>query len=335
MSKPLISILTPFKNTAKFLSECLDSICVQTYTNWELIIVDDGSTDESFDIVSSYSEKDSRIKLFKNKGNGIIEALRLAFNNSTGDYITRMDSDDIMYPEKLDVLLSQLESFGRKHIAVGLVRYFNEDGIKDGYKNYEAWINNLTKNGDNFFEIYKECVIPSPCWMLHRDDLITCDAFNLECYPEDYDLAFRFYKQKLICIPCDKVIHHWRDYATRTSRTHVHYAENHFIDLKLHYFLQLDYDQTRPLVIWGAGKKGKTIVKKLIEFKIPFEWICDNPYKIGKCIYGQELHSLNYLENLNKPQSIITVANKDAQKEIKVYFFEQQMKPMLDYFFFC
>ncbi|GAG60222.1 unnamed protein product, partial [marine sediment metagenome] len=82
MLKPLISILTPFKNTAEFLQECLESIVKQTYTNWELIIIDDNSTDLSSEIVSTYAEKDSRIKLHKNTGNGIIDALRLAFKNS-------------------------------------------------------------------------------------------------------------------------------------------------------------------------------------------------------------------------------------------------------------
>src|SRR5690606_17419694 len=100
----LISILTPFKNSAKFLPECLESIKNQTHTYWELLIVDDGSTDESYHIVESFAEKDKRIRLFRNTGEGIIEALRLAFKKSSGTYITRMDSDDIMIPNKLEVL---------------------------------------------------------------------------------------------------------------------------------------------------------------------------------------------------------------------------------------
>jgi len=335
MHKPLISILTPFKNTSKFLPECIDSILKQNYTNWELIIIDDGSIDNSFEIVSIYAKQDSRIKLLKNTGKGIIEALRLALKNSKGVYITRMDSDDIMYPEKLDVLINKLLTSGKQHVAIGLVNYFNVQGLKEGYKDYQDWLNNLTKYGNNFTEIYKECVIPSPCWMVHKDDLIASEAFTPNRYPEDYDLAFRFYKQNLTCIPCNNIIHHWRDYDSRTSRTHEHYAENHFIDLKLHYFLQLNYDETRPLVIWGAGKKGKFIVKKLIEYDIPFKWICDNPKKIGKHIYNQELHNFKYLGGLDQPQSIITVANKEAQNEITAYFKTQQMKPMIDYFFFC
>ena len=335
MSQPLISILTPFKNTETFLAECLDSIISQTYTNWELLIVDDASTDNSYDLVNSYSVKDERIKLIKNNGNGIIDALRLAFENSKGEYITRMDSDDVMPKNKLKVLVHSLMRYGKQHVAVGKVNYFSEEGISNGYERYEKWLNDLTQEGANYSEIYKECVIPSPCWMIHRDDLITCDAFNPNIYPEDYDLTFRFYKYGMKCIPCDQVLHHWRDYSTRTSRTHEHYAQNYFLDIKLHYFLELDYDPNRILTVWGAGFKGKHIAKMLKKRKMPFIWICNNPKKIGKHIYKIELHSFKYLNELENPQSIVTVANERSQTRIKAYFKEQQMFPMKDYFFFC
>jgi len=335
MSQPLISILTPFKNTEFFLAECLDSIISQTYTNWELLIVDDASADNSYDLVNSYSVKDERIKLMKNDGNGIIHALCLAFENSKGEYITRMDSDDVMAKNKLEVLVHSLMRYGKQHVAVGKVNYFSEEGISNGYERYEKWLNDLTQEGANYSEIYKECVIPSPCWMIHRDDLIICDAFNPNRYPEDYDLTFRFYKYGMKCIPCDQVLHHWRDYSTRTSRTNEHYAQNYFLDIKLHYFLELDYDSNRILTVWGAGFKGKHIAKMLKKRKIPFIWICNNPKKIGKHIYKIELHSFKYLNELENPQSIVTVANERSQTRIKAYFKEQQMFPMKDYFFFC
>ena len=264
MQKPLISILTPFKNTEAFLSDCLDSITNQSYSHWELIIVDDGSTDNSYELVLQYTKKEPRIKLYKNEGEGIIEALQLAFKQSQGDYITRMDSDDIMSKDKLKSLVSSLLHYGKKHVAVGGVQYFSAEGISNGYARYETWLNDLTRTGRNYSEIYKECVIPSPCWMIHREDFEACDAFNPNRYPEDYDLTFRFYKHGFTCIPCDRILHQWRDYSTRTSRTHKHYAQNYFLDIKLHYFLELDYDDKRPLTIWGAGTKGKTIAKALI-----------------------------------------------------------------------
>jgi glycosyltransferase involved in cell wall biosynthesis len=335
MSQPLVSILVPFKNTEAYIGECLDSILKQSYTNGEAIFVDDSSEDASFMIVESLSKQDSRINPLKNDGTGIINALQTAYKRCNGDYITRMDSDDIMTPNRLEIMVSNLQKHGKTHLAVGQVHYFRADGLSDGFARYEKWLNRLTENGSNYSEIYKECVIPSPCWMLHRDDFEACEAFNPNRYPEDYDLAFRFYKAGYTCIPCDDVLLHWRDYSTRTSRTHEHYAHNHFLELKVHNFLDLNYDASRPLAIWGAGTKGKTLAKILISQNIPFYWICDNPKKIGKHIYDQKLLNFDYLSQLNHPQSIVTVANDKAQIEIKQYFKKQNMQSMIDYFFFC
>ena len=335
MSQPLVSILVPFKNTEVFINECIESIFDQTYSNWEAIFIDDNSDDNSYSIVEKHAKTDARIKVYKNNHSGIIEALKTAYQYASGSYITRMDSDDLMTPIRLKTMVNSLEKHGEKHLAIGQVKYFRADGISDGFARYEQWLNTLTVDGTNYSEIYKECVIPSPCWMLHRNDFDACNGFNSNIYPEDYDLAFRFYKANYKCIPSDKVLLHWRDYSTRTSRTHKHYAENSFLDLKVKYFLELNYDASRPLVIWGAGHKGKTLAKILIKQNIPFFWICDNPKKIGKHIYDQELFNFDYLAELKNPQSIVTVANTKAQEEITRYFEIQNMKSMLDYFFFC
>ncbi len=331
----MISILMPYRNTSSFLRECLESIIAQSEENWELLAVNDHSTDNSEAILEEFSTKDHRIKYYSNEGRGIIPALRTAYAKSKGEFITRMDSDDIMLPDKLKVLHSLLNKAGPGNIAVGMVNYFSSRGISNGYARYEKWINGLTKKGINYQEIYKECVIPSPCWMVFREDLDKSGAFKPNRYPEDYDLTFRFYQNSLNCIACDKVLHKWRDYDTRTSRTSEHYAQQYFLDIKLHYFLKLNHDPTRDLVIWGAGNKGKTIAKNLKRENITFYWLCDNPNKIDKQIYGVKMRHFEYLKKLHKPQSIITVANARAQKMISDYLKKLEQKSMLDYFFFC
>lgn len=335
MSQTLVSILIPFKNTDAFIGDCVNSILKQTYQNWEAIFIDDTSEDKSFKIIENYTKKDARIQLYTNKGIGIIDALKTAFSNASGNYITRMDSDDIMSTNRLEVMLNSLKTHGKKHLAIGQVKYFRADGLSAGYARYQNWLNQLTETGSNYSEIYKECVIPSPCWMLHRNDFIACKGFEPNRYPEDYDLAFRFYKANYKCIPCNEILLYWRDYSTRTSRTHKHYAQNYFLDIKVHYFLELDYNPKRPLTLWGAGKKGKSVAKLLIAKNIPFYWACDNPKKIGKDIYGQQLLNFKHLERLNHPQSIVTVANETAQKAIKLYFENLNLQPATDYFFFC
>lgn len=335
MQKGKVSIIIPFKNTAHYLSECLDSILNQTYANWEVLAVNDHSSDNSLELLTSYSQTDERIKVFQNKGNGIIPGLQTAYAHSNGQFVTRMDSDDITKPNRLEFMVNALKENGMGHVSVGQVTYFSDRGISNGYERYEKWLNQLTSDGSNFDEIYKECVIPSPCWMTYREDFEKCKGFEPERYPEDYDLTFRFYEHGLTIIPCSQVLHLWRDYDTRTSRTHEHYAQNYFLDIKLHYFLKLNRDIGRPLVVWGAGFKGKKIAKELKKQGLDFVWLCDNPKKIGKKIYGKILVHFEALQDIPDSQSIITVANADAQKEIRRYFTELGQSPMHDYFFFC
>jgi glycosyltransferase involved in cell wall biosynthesis len=333
--EPLLSLLMPFKNTAAFLPECLDSIRLQDFEDWELIAVDDHSTDHSRNLLLQWAEKDQRIRVVANEGQGIIPALRTALSQSRGRLISRMDSDDMMAQGRLKAMAGQLLMHGQGHVALGLVRYFSNRGISDGYARYEAWLNGLTREGRNYDEIYKECVIPSPCWMAFREDLEGCGAFRPNRYPEDYDLCFRFYEAGLKCLPSSQILHFWRDYDHRTSRTSEHYAQNYFLDIKLHYFLKLDRDPDRPLVVWGAGSKGKTIAKNLKAMGHPFRWLCDNPRKIGKTIYGITMEHYTVLDMLPKAQSIITVANDEAQDDIRAFLGARGLKPTADYFFFC
>ncbi|MEB8345569.1 glycosyltransferase [Flavobacteriaceae bacterium KMM 6898] len=335
MQEPLVSILIPFKNTSEFLPACIDSILAQTYNNWEVHAIDDHSTDESMLIMKQYAKGDPRINVAKNEGSGIIEALRMAHSQSMGSYITRMDSDDIMAPKKIDHMLEALVSHGKGHLAIGKVKYFCSGEIGDGYFRYEKWLNKLTHTGSNFTEIYKECPIPSPCWMVHRADLEKCNAFRPNRYPEDYDLAFRFYEHGLKCVPCAEVLHFWRDHDYRASRTSEHYAQNYFLELKISNFLKLNYKESRPLVVWGAGKKGKKLAQNLLNRKIVFNWLCNNPNKIGKEIYGKELQHFRTLKHLAQPQVIITVANREAQSSILDHLKELQLSAIQHYIFFC
>ena len=335
MQNGLISIVIPFKNTEHFLGACLDSIAAQTYQDWEVIAIDDSSTDKSFELVSQFSLKDPRIHVLKNSGEGIIPALQTGYPFCQGQFVTRMDSDDLMLPHRLGNMVTSLQEHGEGHLAVGQVKYFSEKGIGDGYKKYETWLNELTKTGTNYSAIYKECVIPSPCWMAFRKDFEKCGGFDSNRYPEDYDLAFRFYEKGLKVIPCNQILHKWRDYDHRASRTSEHYAQNYFLDIKIHYFLKLDYERDKELVIWGAGYKGKKIAEKLIKKNIDFIWLCDNPKKIGHEIYGKSLMHFSKLASLSNPQIIITVANEDEQKKIRSYMHELELVPSSDYFLFC
>jgi glycosyltransferase involved in cell wall biosynthesis len=296
---PVVSILMPYKDEARHLEECLKSIVQQSFTGWELIAVDDHSVDEGPEILEYQAIEDPRIRPLKNEGIGIIDALDTAFRKSNGSYITRMDADDIMMPDKVKKLKEALDINGKGCVSVGHVEYFSESEMGAGYLSYAQWLNDLTSSGSNLKEIYLECPIPSPCWMMHREDLKICNAFLPDVYPEDYDLVFRMKEAGMKVVGIDKVLHRWRDHADRSSRNSVHYADNRFTSLKLHYFIKHELDHYDIPIVWGAGRKGKEISRKLIERKIDFKWITENNQKISVNIYDKIIqgpHILNQLE---------------------------------------
>lgn len=96
MTNPLISIIVPVYNVEKYLSQCLDSILSQTYTNWEAILVDDGSKDNSGKICDEYTAKDSRFKVFHQENGGVSSARNFGIDNARGEWITFVDADDII-----------------------------------------------------------------------------------------------------------------------------------------------------------------------------------------------------------------------------------------------
>lgn len=333
--KPLVSILIPAKNEAAFLEGCLNSILNQTYQNWECIVIDDHSSDDTFEIIQRFSECDNRFKGHQNKNKGIIEALKLAYRNSTGDYISRMDADDLMTANRVEVLLNNLLNNGKQYISVGQVQYFSENELSEGFQNYEHWLNDLTEKGDNFKDIFKECVIPSPCWMIHREDLDAVNAFDENRYPEDYDLAFRFYEAGFKVAPCDEVLHQWRDYATRSSRTDENYADDTFTEIKTYYFLKLHREKNKQLVVIGAGNRGKRLAIHLSDLNESFHWLDHNPKKIGKHIYDILIQSFEHLESFENKQFIVTISNREVKRKLYNVFNHSGLREMKDFFFFA
>ena len=115
---PLISVIIPAYNAEIFIRRTLDSILAQTYTNIEILVVDDGSQDRTAEIVESFVEKDSRVTLLKQKNAGVATARNLAIEKSNGEYIAPIDADDIWYPQKLE---KQAQCILEADQSIGLV----------------------------------------------------------------------------------------------------------------------------------------------------------------------------------------------------------------------
>lgn len=121
-----VSIIVPVYNVAQYLDRCIDSVVKQTYTNLEIILVDDGSTDDSLQICQKYAAKDNRIRLVYQANAGVDVARNNGLSHSTGELIALIDSDDFIEPKYIENLVKQMEDYG-SDIAVSAYKAFHED----------------------------------------------------------------------------------------------------------------------------------------------------------------------------------------------------------------
>lgn len=335
-NQPLVSIIMAVKDTAPYLHDCLDSVLAQTYQNWELIAVNDHSSDASPTILQEYAAKDSRIRYFSSDKPKLIPTLQVGYAEAKGNLINRMDSDDKMPDYKIEVLVEEWSKYGKGTVIAGGTKHFVDEGqVGDGFIKYEEWLNEVAAANTYYQEIYRECVIPSHCWLMHKEDFDAAGAFDPIVYPEDYDLCFRLYKLGLNIVGINIILHHWRDRSDRISRTWEEYKDNRYFDLKLRYFYELDRDHSRPLVLWGAGRNGKDMARLLQSYNDKFHWACDNKRKIGKDIYGVRLEYFEKINTLENPQIIIVVSSPTGKKEIEKQLELWNKKPIVDFWFFA
>ncbi len=329
-----ITVIIPVKNGEQFLSNCIESFFKQNIpdVDKELILVDDGSTDNSYNMLKKH--EGVGVVVLRNNGTGIIDALSTGLNKATGNYISRMDIDDIMPEDKL-LRLYQVLKTKHVNVATGKVKYFHyqKKEIGEGYLKYQNWLNGLVENQNFYKDIYKECVVASPNWMMSKSDLKNVGGFEGD-YPEDYNLVFKWYNAGYKVHGIDEVTHHWYDHSSRASRNDVNYKENSFFELKLKWFLSVDFDSSRKILVYGAGNKGKVLAKKLIDRGHEIRWCSNNPKKVGKNIYGVILISdRDSIQEMNC-QIIVAIAVESEKKVIRQRLEEYRLREGMDFFFF-
>lgn len=172
-----ISIITASYNYAQYIEEAIDSVINQSYQDWELIIVDDGSSDNSAEIIKSYCAKDSRIKLFqhdKGANKGLKETLLLGLEKATGKWIAFLESDDFFEPDNLTEKVKIIERHGNLGLVFNKVRFLSEFKKKE-QKRFEKVQEKLSKKDfprNMFYDFYiNNMILTFSCVMVRRDAL--------------------------------------------------------------------------------------------------------------------------------------------------------------------
>ena len=128
INKPAISIIVPVYNAEKMLQTCVDSILGQKFTEWELLLVDDGSTDASAALCDSLSQEDPRIRTYHKSNGGVSSARNLGIRKSGGEYLYFADSDDTLVPETLEELYREAAAQSADMVVCGFTYYVERSG---------------------------------------------------------------------------------------------------------------------------------------------------------------------------------------------------------------
>ena len=195
MNNPKVSIIVPCYNQAQYLSEALQSVLDQTYENWECIIVNDGSPDNTKEVAQEWVKKDSRfIYLYKENG-GLSSARNAGIAIADGEFIQFLDCDDIIEEKKLEAQIKHLENNLDVNISVSGFRYFNYDKNNMrilGRNNFihEVVFNRYDKDVKEVFNIQNPMVISAP--LFRKRDIEVIGFFNERLNAlEDWDFNFR------------------------------------------------------------------------------------------------------------------------------------------------
>jgi len=198
---PLISVVVPTFNYAHLIPQALESLQKQTYENWECVVVDDGSTDNTAEVVATYALKDSRIRYVKQENSKQAAARNTGIQNSTGEYFQFLDSDDLIEPAKLDHQVNYLESHPEVDIVYSNARYFRTENMNERlhsrrysvWDDGEPWIVGVSGHGHNVLRpllCNNITVVNSP--LIRRSVVESVGLFNIALTPvEDWDYWIR------------------------------------------------------------------------------------------------------------------------------------------------
>lgn len=217
MNNPEVSVIMPAYNAGNFIAESIESVLQQTYTNWELLIVDDGSTDNTKQIIKGFCHKDSRVKYFYQQNGKQGKARNLALAHATGKYIAFLDADDVWISQKTEIQLNQLTE-KKADLVFSECNTFTDviskpSGIMNTGKGYFSGTEGLK----SFLEVNK--IVPSSV-LVKTEALNKTGRFTEKPSiqnAEDYHLWLKLLMNGNIFYGSELVLAHYRIHAASAS----------------------------------------------------------------------------------------------------------------------
>lgn len=311
---PAISVILPAFNASTTIAAAVQSILNQTVSDIELIVVDDGSDDQTSDVIRSF--QDSRIQLIRQAHQGVAAAANRAFAASTAEFIARMDADDFAYPQRLERQLQWLTNEPLDVVGCQ-IRIVDPSGERvPGLRRYERWINTETLRADQISALrFVELPIVNPTIAARRS------YFELGCrddgFPEDYDLMLRASALGMRFGKVSEVLFDWIDRPDRLTRTDSRYSETAFMQCRRHHLLDGPLRSVREVDLWGVGQTGKSWLRWLQAHTIAVRQAYDvHPRKLGLEIHGVPVKHPVDMPDADGTPMLVAVGAASARAQI-------------------
>lgn len=319
---PDISVLLPCYNASETIEETLISLQNQTYPDFEVICVDDGSTDGTAAILESWGKKDPRFVLLKKEHQGVVGAANAGLEVCRGEMVVRMDADDLCHPERVQLQRDYLLKNPDVAVVGSLVKGFPEDQIGEGFQLYYSWLNSLVNHEDITREIFIESPIANPCAAFRKSWIRDLGGYQDQGWPEDYDLWLRFYLAGARFAKIPQVLLEWREHPERLTHQDPRYSLENFLRCKSHYIARGPARDRDAVFVWGAGMTGRRLSKHLVRDGLPLVAFVDvDPKKIGNTRRGKPIISSDELlqewEKYKNPVLLTAVRARKAAPLIR------------------
>lgn len=324
---PAISVLMPCHNCSQTLPAALDSLLEQNFSDFEILAVNNGSTDATAEILQSYAGLEPRLRVLSLQQAGIVNALNYGLAQAKGRYVARMDADDMCLPTRMQDQIDYLEA----HPQVGLVggQVIHQDGPEPspGRAAYVQWHNRLITPEQCTVHRFVECPLAHPTFMFSRSLVSQLGGYRYGQFPEDYELVLRFAEHGVGLGKVPKPVIIWRDGPTRLSRRDPRYFQSAMYTLKSP-FLARWLAQNNPyhpeVIVLGAGRESRKRVAWLKQEGIRVTAYADiSPGKIGQRINGLRVLPLNELPSPGQCFCLSYVGQRGMGSRICAYLLDQ------------
>ncbi len=307
---PTVSVLLPVRNAGELLLPALQSVSAQTFRDFEIVAVDDGSKDDSAAVLASYA--DPRLRVLRQTASGIVGALNAGLAMCRGTYVARMDADDLCHPERFAEQLAYFAAHPDVGVCATQVETFPP---AHGMERYVAWMNELLDHDAIAGARFIESPVVHPSVMIRRALL---SEYVSRGWPEDYELWLRLLSQGVRFGKVPRVLFSWRDHTARATRTNPVYERDRHRDLKLHYLLDGPLKDAPRLLFVGAGTEGKPFLRRLLALGRAPELIVDrDPRKVGQIIHGAPVVHPDHLSLQGEYVALAAVGMPRARPEIR------------------